>query len=90
MRRQLRANQQKFKKHETRPMNCTIENTSPSETGIIHFSGGSIVKSFRIPPARTSQVEYTPGDMLAYTGKRLLLRPEHNGKTLQWPTSFTD
>jgi len=71
-------------------MHCTIENKTTLETGIIHFSGGSIIRSFRIPPGKTTQVEYTPGEMLAYTGKRLMLRTEHNGKTFQWPTSFVD
>lgn len=71
-------------------MNCKIENATASETGIVQFSGASMVKCFRIPPANAVQVDYTPGDMLAYTGKRLLLRREHEGKTLQWPGSFTD
>lgn len=71
-------------------MRVEVENVTTSETGLVHFSGGSIAGCPRVQAGVRLNVEFKPGDMLAYTGKPLQLRADHDGKTVQWPKSFID
>ena len=57
---------------------------------LVHFSGGEMSGFLTIPAGGTEIVEYRPQDMLAFMGKRLILRDHHDGQTVKWPTDFTD